>query len=122
MILYKNFFAEFKLMTTAMADCLGMDAELFYTKTRKREVVIPRQVLMTVFKFRYPQLNLHTIGGFFNRDHATVIHAMKQVYDGLFTKDKIMRDCCSWALEISKQIPRKQLHQKKLLILKFNSR
>ena len=51
--------------------------ELMESRTRKREVVIARQVLMYIM--RKHKITLTTIGAAFNKDHATTIHACKTV-------------------------------------------
>ena len=51
--------------------------ELMESRTRKREVVIARQILMYIMWQN--KLTLTTIGAAFRKDHATVIHARKTV-------------------------------------------
>jgi chromosomal replication initiator protein len=57
-------------------------------KTRKREIVVPRQVTMYLTK-EYTNMSLKAIGYHFgNRDHSTVIHAIKTVNDMMDTDQK----------------------------------
>jgi len=49
-------------------------------KLRKREVVLPRQVLMYMLK-KNTSMTLKQIGYLFQKDHTTVIHAMQTVDD-----------------------------------------
>ena len=57
-------------------------------KTRKREIVVPRQVSMYLTK-EYTNMSLKAIGYHFgNRDHSTVIHAIKTVNDMMDTDQK----------------------------------
>jgi len=64
--------------------------------TRKRDIVVPRQIAM-YYAVRETNLTLTSVGLFFNKDHATVIHAMKCVentlsYDKEFQKQKLELD------------------------------
>ena len=55
------------------------DINLFYTKTRKREVVTSRQTAMYVLK-NFTKLSLANIGKCIaDKDHATVLHACKTI-------------------------------------------
>jgi hypothetical protein len=56
------------------------------SKTRKREVVILRQVLMSLIK-TYSQLTMHEVGIIFNKDHSTVVHALKACEQSRGMKD-----------------------------------
>jgi chromosomal replication initiator protein len=64
-----------------VAEYFKVDLESMKSKTKKREIVIPRQVSMYLCK-RYTQLTLALIGeNFGGRDHSTVIHALESVED-----------------------------------------
>jgi len=57
-------------------------------KTRKREIVIARQVAM-YFAKEYTNMSLKSIGNHFGgRDHSTVIHALTSVSDLMDTDKK----------------------------------
>ena len=57
-------------------------------KTRKREIVVARQVSM-FFAKEYTNMSLKSIGSNFgNRDHSTVIHAIQSVNDLMDTDKK----------------------------------
>ncbi|HSZ24937.1 MAG TPA: helix-turn-helix domain-containing protein, partial [Cytophagaceae bacterium] len=57
-------------------------------KTRKREIVVARQVSM-YFAKEYTNMSLKSIGSNFgNRDHSTVIHAIQSVNDLIDTDKK----------------------------------
>ncbi len=58
------------------------------SKTRKRSVALPRQVAMFLAR-QYTDDSLQTIGRFFNRDHATVIHSVKQIKKKLNDSGKL---------------------------------
>jgi chromosomal replication initiator protein len=62
-----------------VAEFYGIDEESIYEKTRRREVVRPRQVIMYLlredFSISYP-----TIGSKLgDRDHTTVIHSCEKI-------------------------------------------
>lgn len=59
------------------------------SKSRKREIVIPRQIAMHIIKER-TVMSLKAIGIVFNRDHSTVIFAINTVND-LIETDKGFR-------------------------------
>jgi len=59
-------------------------------KTRKREVVFCRQLIMYFMK-QYTKDSLASIGGHFGKDHATVLHACKTI-NNLIDTDKIVKD------------------------------
>ena len=62
-----------------VADHFDITPELLSGKTRKREVVGPRQIAMYLIK-RHTKSPLKVIGiQFGNRDHSTVIHAIQTV-------------------------------------------
>ena len=82
-----------KHVVSKVADFYGIDEESIYEKTRRREVVRPRQVIMYVlredFGVSYPAIG-SKLGG---RDHTTVIHSCEKI------KREIVDD-----LELSKEI------------------
>jgi len=49
-------------------------------KTRKRSVVVPRQVAMHLI-YEFTPLSFDTVGKLFNKNHATVMHAHKLISD-----------------------------------------
>ena len=68
-----------------VAEYFGLTVELLKDKTRKKEVVEARQLAM-YFAKELTALTLKPIGhGFGGRDHATVIHSIKQISDRLDT-------------------------------------
>jgi len=48
------------------------------TKTRKREYVEPRQMAM-YFLYTYTTLSYEGVGRYFNKNHATVLHATRNI-------------------------------------------
>ena len=62
----------------------GLDCTI---NSRKRNIVIPRQIAM-YFIEKYLNVSLSVNGKYFNRDHATVIHALKCVNNIIDSKSK----------------------------------
>lgn len=60
-------------------------------KTRKREVVLLRQLLMTYFYIKFP-MSLQAIGNQFGgRDHSTVSHAKDTISDLYLSNDGLLK-------------------------------
>jgi chromosomal replication initiation ATPase DnaA len=68
---------------------LDLKPEQLKQKTRKREIVIARQLSM-YFQRKHTKDSLSVIGGQYNKDHCTVLHAYKTVND-LYETDKAFR-------------------------------
>lgn len=68
-----------KNVVDKVATFYGIDEESIYEKTRRREVVRPRQVIMYIlredFNISYPTIGIK-LGG---RDHTTVIHSCEKI-------------------------------------------
>lgn len=68
-----------KNVVDKVANFYGIDEESIYEKTRRREVVRPRQVIMYIlredFNISYPTIGTK-LGG---RDHTTVIHSCEKI-------------------------------------------
>lgn len=68
-----------KHVVSKIAEFYGIDESSIYEKTRRREVVRPRQVIMYIlredFSVSYPTIG-NKLGG---RDHTTVIHSCEKV-------------------------------------------
>jgi chromosomal replication initiator protein len=81
-----------KNVVDKVAEFYGIDEESIYEKTRRREVVRPRQIIMYLlredFSISYPTIG-NKLGG---RDHTTVIHSCEKikreiVVDNVLSKD-----------------------------------
>jgi chromosomal replication initiator protein len=71
-----------------VSEFFNVPVELLKDKTRKREIVVARQVSM-YFAKEYTNMSLKSIGSFFgNRDHSTVIHAITAINDLMDTDRK----------------------------------
>ncbi|HVW82965.1 MAG TPA: chromosomal replication initiator protein DnaA [Candidatus Paceibacterota bacterium] len=68
-----------KQVVSKVSEYYGIDEESIYEKTRRREVVRPRQVIMYLlredFNVSYPTIGTK-LGG---RDHTTVIHSCEKI-------------------------------------------
>lgn len=68
-----------KNVVDRVAEFYGIDEESIYEKTRRREIVRPRQVIMYLlredFSISYPTIGTK-LGG---RDHTTVIHSCEKI-------------------------------------------
>jgi len=68
-----------KSIVDKVAEFYGIDQESIYEKTRRREVVRPRQIIMYLlredFSISYPTIGTK-LGG---RDHTTVIHSCEKI-------------------------------------------
>ena len=65
-------------ITAVTADVFGVNKEALKGKKRKREILVPRQVAMFLIR-EMTELPLEEIGDFFERDHSTVVNAIKRV-------------------------------------------
>jgi chromosomal replication initiator protein len=73
----------------AVAAHFNISVELLESKTRKHEVVVPRQVAMYLAK-QLTSLSLKSIGLHFGgRDHTTVLHSIQTVEGYLVTDPTI---------------------------------
>lgn len=66
----------------AVCEVFDTRMEYIHTKSRKRETVIPRQIIMwgLITGIVPNRLSLSAIGSLFSRDHATALHAKNTVY------------------------------------------
>lgn len=75
-----------------VAEFYNIDEKHLYEKTRKREVVKPRQIAMYIlrenFNSSYPQIG-EKLGG---RDHTTVIHACEKIKEDIKKSDNLLRE------------------------------
>ena len=87
-------------IVNVVCNALDVSVEVFYSKSKKREIVQARQLAMHFAK-KYTKSSLAAIGQQCGgKDHATVIHALKTVSNLLETDKKFK----SLAAEIEKNI------------------
>lgn len=82
---------SFEMIVETVADYYNLDSELFYGKSRKRDISDARQLVMYLAK-KNTQLSSTNIGMRLMRDHATVLHAAKQVEQRLSIEKKFQHD------------------------------
>jgi hypothetical protein len=61
-----------------VCDAYELDINTLKSRTRKREYVVARQIVFSLLK-KYTKRSLASIGSVFKRDHATVIHSIKNI-------------------------------------------
>jgi chromosomal replication initiator protein len=70
---------SYKEVVKIIADFYKIEEEVIYEKTRKKEVIKPRQIIMYIlredFCISYPSIG-EKLGG---RDHTTVIHSCEKI-------------------------------------------
>ncbi|WP_027000615.1 chromosomal replication initiator protein DnaA [Eisenibacter elegans] len=74
----------------AVGEYFGISVEDMKSKTRKKEIVIARQVAMFFVKEHANSFSLKSIGYHFGgRDHSTVIHAIQTINDYIQTRTDV---------------------------------
>ena len=80
------------MIIKTVAKFYNLTVEEIKSKTRRKEVVGPRQVAMFLSK-EHTKHSLKAIGYHYGgRDHATVIHAVKCIQDAQKTTPKVSDD------------------------------
>lgn len=78
-----------KHVITKIAEFYNIDEASMYAKTRRREVVRPRQIMMFILREDF-HLSYPAIGSVFGgRDHTTVIHACEKVRGGILIDEDL---------------------------------
>ncbi len=78
-----------KNIIAKVAEFYGVEESSMYAKTRKREIVRPRQIIMYILREDF-HLSYPAIGSVFGgRDHTTVIHACEKVRGDLSLDDDL---------------------------------
>ena len=70
-----------------VSELTGVELKDILGNKRERQRVEARHVTIYLIKKYCPSLTLKTIGGYFNRDHTTVIHSINNVNDKLDIHD-----------------------------------
>jgi chromosomal replication initiator protein len=70
--------AQVDLIFDTVCAYFGISKKDILSKTRKREIVIPRQILIYLIKEKC-SLTLKRIGKIFSCDHTTIIHSCNRV-------------------------------------------
>ena len=82
---------SFELISETVARFYNIDEQLLYGKSRKREISDARQLVMYLTK-KKTQLSSTAIGLKLSRDHATVLHACKQIEQRLSIEKKVRHE------------------------------
>ncbi len=81
-----------KEVVKIIADFYKIEEEIIYEKTRKKEVIKPRQIIMYIlredFSISYPSIG-EKLGG---RDHTTVIHSCEKIKHDLINNPTLMKE------------------------------
>lgn len=78
-----------KSIIAKVTEFYGIEEESVYAKTRRREVVRPRQIIMYILREDF-HLSYPAIGSVFGgRDHTTVIHACEKVRNDLTESEEL---------------------------------
>lgn len=81
-----------KNVVDKVSEFYGIDEESIYEKTRRREVVRPRQVIMYIlredFNISYPTIG-SKLGG---RDHTTVIHSCEKIKREIVVDNDLLKE------------------------------
>ncbi|MFI5260263.1 MAG: chromosomal replication initiator protein DnaA [Candidatus Paceibacteria bacterium] len=81
-----------KNVVNKVAEFYGIDEESIYEKTRRREVVRPRQIIMYLlredFNISYPTIG-SKLGG---RDHTTVIHSCEKIKREVVVDSELLKE------------------------------
>jgi len=76
---------EQKVLIQKICKVFNCTIDSFYSKTRKRNVVIARQLFMTIMSFDLKHLG--NAGALVGKDHATVLHSKKKIKEIFDTND-----------------------------------
>ncbi|MFI3240465.1 MAG: chromosomal replication initiator protein DnaA [Bacteroidales bacterium] len=82
---------NFEQIVEHVAAYYNVDTDLIYSKSRKREISDARQVVMFMAK-RLTKLPSTTIGLKLSRNHATVLHAFKNIEERLSLEKTLQAD------------------------------
>ncbi|MBU1046342.1 chromosomal replication initiator protein DnaA [Patescibacteria group bacterium] len=81
-----------KEIVKIVAEFYNIEQDIIYKKTRKKEVVKPRQLIMYIlredFNVSYPSIG-EKLGG---RDHTTVIHSCDKIRNNLKTNSLLLQE------------------------------
>ena len=89
----------FEIIAETIANHYGIDTDDLYGKSRKREISDARQLLMFLAK-RDAQLSSTNIGLRLARNHATVLHACKQIKERLSVEKQFQAELAAIEKEL----------------------
>lgn len=82
---------NFDMVAEAVGEYYGLDTDMIFTKSRKREISDARQVVMYLAK-KLVKMPTTTIGVRLGRTHATVIYACRNIEERLPLERKLQED------------------------------
>jgi chromosomal replication initiator protein len=82
---------NFEIVAREVAAHYNIDADLLFTKSRKREISDARQILMYLAK-KHAKMPMTAIGARLGRTHATVIYACKSIEERLQFEKPLQTD------------------------------
>lgn len=82
---------NFEIVADAVASHYGIETDLLFTKSRKREISDARQVVMYLAK-KLVKMPLTVIGNRISRTHATVIYACRNIEERLSLEKQLADD------------------------------
>ena len=84
--------ASTKEVVKTVAEFYNIEEQLIYDKTRKKEVIKPRQIIMYIlredFNISYPAIG-EKLGG---RDHTTVMHSCEKIKNDMKLDDMLIQE------------------------------
>lgn len=83
---------DFKRITRACCEAMGVDYEKVFSRTRHAEYVIARQLSAMIIRQQL-RASFQSIGNFFDRDHCTIIHSIHRINNGLDVHDLFIMRC-----------------------------
>lgn len=74
-----------------VSEVSGVPVHVIKSKTRKREIVVPRQVAQyLIYKRLYGIMKLDDMSALFNQTHATLYNSYDSVINGINTNDRFV--------------------------------
>ena len=84
--------ASTKEVVKTVAEFYNVEDQLIYDKTRKKEIIKPRQIIMYIlredFNISYPAIG-ERLGG---RDHTTVMHSCEKIKNDIKMDDGLAQE------------------------------
>lgn len=81
-----------KEVVKTVAEFYNIEEQLIYDKTRKKEIIKPRQIIMYIlredFNISYPAIG-EKLGG---RDHTTVMHSCEKIKNDMKSDDMLIQE------------------------------
>ncbi len=81
-----------KEVVKTVADFYNIEEQLIYDKTRKKEIIKPRQIIMFIlredFNISYPAIG-EKLGG---RDHTTVMHSCEKIKNDMKADESLIQE------------------------------